>query len=104
MLTRPGPRNSRLAASRMTAARPSVETPETISVSIVSRVLRGSHGVKPDRCHNPVGGCVQPREGSSTREDTMKTIEIEDSFLAYREAGAGDTTIVFLHGNPTSSH
>jgi haloalkane dehalogenase len=34
----------------------------------------------------------------------MKTIEIEDSFLAYREAGAGDTTIVFLHGNPTSSH
>ncbi|GAA3440434.1 haloalkane dehalogenase [Kutzneria kofuensis] len=34
----------------------------------------------------------------------MKTIEVEDSFMAYREAGAGDTTIVFLHGNPTSSY
>lgn len=28
----------------------------------------------------------------------MRTVEVEDSFMAYREAGAGDTTIVFLHG------
>jgi haloalkane dehalogenase len=34
----------------------------------------------------------------------MRTVEVEDSFMAYREDGAGDTTIVFLHGNPTSSH
>ncbi|MFI9379964.1 haloalkane dehalogenase [Kutzneria sp. NPDC052558] len=34
----------------------------------------------------------------------MKTIKVEDSFMAYREAGAGDTTLVFLHGNPTSSY
>jgi len=34
----------------------------------------------------------------------MKTIEVEDSFMAYREAGQGDTTLVFLHGNPTSSY
>ena len=34
----------------------------------------------------------------------METIEVEDSFMAYREAGQGDTTVVFLHGNPTSSY
>ncbi|QUQ65143.1 haloalkane dehalogenase [Kutzneria sp. CA-103260] len=34
----------------------------------------------------------------------MRTIEVEDSFMAYREAGQGDTTVVFLHGNPTSSY
>jgi haloalkane dehalogenase len=34
----------------------------------------------------------------------VKNIEVEGSVMAYREAGAGDTTIVFLHGNPTSSH
>ena len=34
----------------------------------------------------------------------METIEVEDSVMAYREAGGGETMIVFLHGNPTSSY
>ena len=34
----------------------------------------------------------------------MQTIDILDSHIAYSQTGAGDTTIVFLHGNPTSSH
>jgi haloalkane dehalogenase len=32
-----------------------------------------------------------------------RSVEILDSFMAYREAGTGPT-IVFLHGNPTSSY
>jgi haloalkane dehalogenase len=35
---------------------------------------------------------------------TPQTIDILDSHIAYSQTGAGDTTIVFLHGNPTSSH
>jgi haloalkane dehalogenase len=34
----------------------------------------------------------------------MKTVDILGSHLAYTEAGEGDTTVVLLHGNPTSSH
>jgi haloalkane dehalogenase len=34
----------------------------------------------------------------------MHAVEILDTHLAYTEAGAGDRTVVFLHGNPTSSH
>ncbi|WP_335992139.1 haloalkane dehalogenase [Glycomyces sp. MUSA5-2] len=34
----------------------------------------------------------------------MKTIDLLDSRIAYTEAGEGDTTVVLLHGNPTSSH
>lgn len=33
----------------------------------------------------------------------MKTIEVNDSFMAYAESGAG-VPVVFLHGNPTSSY
>lgn len=35
---------------------------------------------------------------------SMKTIDILGSHIAYREAGEGERTVVFLHGNPTSSH
>jgi haloalkane dehalogenase len=34
----------------------------------------------------------------------MHTIDLLDSHLSYIDAGAGDTTVVLLHGNPTSSH
>jgi haloalkane dehalogenase len=34
----------------------------------------------------------------------MHAVEIRDTHMAYTEAGAGDRTVVFLHGNPTSSH
>jgi haloalkane dehalogenase len=34
----------------------------------------------------------------------MHVLEILNSTMAYTEAGAGDRTVVFLHGNPTSSH
>jgi haloalkane dehalogenase len=33
----------------------------------------------------------------------MKTVEVNDSFMAYTESGAG-VPVVFLHGNPTSSY
>ena len=33
----------------------------------------------------------------------MPTVEVLDSTIAYREAGTG-APMVFLHGNPTSSH
>ncbi|MBP2322598.1 haloalkane dehalogenase [Kibdelosporangium banguiense] len=33
----------------------------------------------------------------------MRTIEVNDSFMAYTETGAG-VPVVFLHGNPTSSY
>lgn len=34
----------------------------------------------------------------------MHTIDLLDSHMSYIDAGAGDTTVVLLHGNPTSSH
>lgn len=34
----------------------------------------------------------------------MPAIEILDSHMSYIDEGSGDTTIVLLHGNPTSSH
>jgi haloalkane dehalogenase len=34
----------------------------------------------------------------------MATVEVHDSFMAYTEIGAGAVPVVFLHGNPTSSH
>jgi haloalkane dehalogenase len=34
----------------------------------------------------------------------MATVDVLDSFMHYREAGAGDVPVVFLHGNPTSSY
>ena len=34
---------------------------------------------------------------------TARTVKVLDSFISYREAGTG-SPIVFLHGNPTSSH
>lgn len=34
----------------------------------------------------------------------VNTLEVLDSRLAYTERGTGDRPVVFLHGNPTSSH
>jgi haloalkane dehalogenase len=34
----------------------------------------------------------------------MPAIELLDSFMNYRDTGAGDVPIVFMHGNPTSSY
>lgn len=34
----------------------------------------------------------------------MKTTEVLDSFMTYREAGERGPAVVFLHGNPTSSY
>ena len=34
----------------------------------------------------------------------MATMEVLDSFMSYRDAGAGDIPVVFLHGNPVSSY
>jgi haloalkane dehalogenase len=34
----------------------------------------------------------------------MHVLETLDSHVAYTEAGTGDRTVVFLHGNPTSSY
>jgi haloalkane dehalogenase len=34
----------------------------------------------------------------------MATVEVNDSFMAYTEVGAGGVPVVFLHGNPTSSY
>jgi haloalkane dehalogenase len=34
----------------------------------------------------------------------MATVEVLDSFMSYRDIGAGDVPVVFLHGNPTSSY
>ncbi|MBB5914111.1 haloalkane dehalogenase [Nocardia transvalensis] len=34
----------------------------------------------------------------------MPTIDVLDSFIDYRDTGAGDIPVVFLHGNPTSSY
>lgn len=34
----------------------------------------------------------------------MNTIDLLDSHMAYIDAGQGETTVVLLHGNPTSSH
>ena len=35
---------------------------------------------------------------------SMTTVRVNDSFMAYTEAGTGDPAVVFLHGNPTSSY
>jgi haloalkane dehalogenase len=34
----------------------------------------------------------------------MTIIRVNDSFMAYDEVGAGGVSVVFLHGNPTSSY
>ena len=35
---------------------------------------------------------------------SMTTVRVNDSLMAYTEAGTGDPAVVFLHGNPTSSY
>lgn len=40
---------------------------------------------------------------STTQRETVREQAVLDSFISYRETGAGSPT-VFLHGNPTSSH
>jgi haloalkane dehalogenase len=34
----------------------------------------------------------------------MATVDVLDSFINYTDTGAGSVPVVFLHGNPTSSH
>lgn len=34
----------------------------------------------------------------------MAIVKVNDSFMAYTEAGTGDVPVVFLHGNPASSY
>lgn len=34
----------------------------------------------------------------------MATVDVLDSFINYTDTGAGPVPVVFLHGNPTSSH
>ncbi|MGW5378242.1 haloalkane dehalogenase [Nocardia sp. NPDC003999] len=51
----------------------------------------------------PVSKRVQAK--SRTRKDhIMPTVDVIDSFINYRDTGAGEIPVVFLHGNPTSSH
>ncbi|MFE7722168.1 haloalkane dehalogenase [Nocardia rhizosphaerihabitans] len=38
------------------------------------------------------------------KEPAMPTVDVIDSFISYSDAGAGTRPVVFLHGNPTSSH
>jgi len=40
---------------------------------------------------------------STMHDETFRQLPVLDSFLAYRDVGQG-APIVFLHGNPTSSH
>jgi haloalkane dehalogenase len=48
-------------------------------------------------------GCAEPATPVvPAREVTMHDVQVLDSRMAYREAGSG-STIVFLHGNPSSS-
>jgi haloalkane dehalogenase len=34
----------------------------------------------------------------------MPTVKVLDSYITYHDSGAGEPTVLFLHGNPTSSH
>jgi haloalkane dehalogenase len=34
----------------------------------------------------------------------MPTAKVLDSYIAYNESGAGEPALLFLHGNPTTSH
>jgi haloalkane dehalogenase len=34
----------------------------------------------------------------------MPTVKLLGSYVAYKDSGAGEPTVLFLHGNPTSSH
>jgi haloalkane dehalogenase len=34
----------------------------------------------------------------------MHTVKVLDSHIAYQDSGAGERTVLFLHGNPTTSH
>jgi haloalkane dehalogenase len=47
--------------------------------------------------------CTTASPGARTTETHMRDTKILDSFMIHREAGTGPT-VVFLHGNPTSSH
>ena len=82
---RPVPRRGR--------ARPSAGRADTPAKIRVSAVTAGQK-----RVSNPV------RADSRGRTHVMATIEVLDSFMSYRDTGAGDVPVVFLHGNPTSSH
>ena len=33
-----------------------------------------------------------------------KTVDVLDTTMSYVDTGSGDATVVFLHGNPTSSY
>src|SRR3982074_534178 len=34
----------------------------------------------------------------------MPTVKVLDSHMAYADSGVGELTVLFVHGNPTSSH
>jgi haloalkane dehalogenase len=34
----------------------------------------------------------------------MHTVKVLDSHIAYQDSGAGERTVLFLHGNPTTAH
>jgi haloalkane dehalogenase len=34
----------------------------------------------------------------------MRTVDVLDSHIAYQDSGAGEPTVLFLHGNPTTAH
>jgi haloalkane dehalogenase len=34
----------------------------------------------------------------------MRTVKVLDSHIAYHDSGLGEPTVLFLHGNPTTSH
>lgn len=62
---------------------------------------------QPTHSHTPSKRMTTPTitTGATDDADTdaPRTVEVLDSFLAYRDVGEG-RPIVFLHGNPTSSH
>ncbi|WP_280243231.1 haloalkane dehalogenase [Nocardia abscessus] len=57
--------------------------------------------------HRQAKSCVETGAGKQTRnrkDHIMPTVDVLDSFIHYRDTGVGDTPVVFLHGNPTSSY
>ncbi len=45
--------------------------------------------------------CLAPSEKGPS---VVNTVDVLDSFISYTDIGSGDTPVVFLHGNPTSSY
>src|SRR6185369_82675 len=68
----------------------------------LSSALCACHPNLPENRSNHMP-TTNPSPAPGVRQPSVSRIDVLDSFISFRQAGAGAPAVVFLHGNPTSS-